>query len=296
MKSVGWLEMSIVVPDNWDLVAESGGLSEAFMRFDSVDRTQMELKWERTKKRGEALPLLALDGYIKEVTKSMKDKKSVDVIEKGNARVSDHKASYSSWKVKDDSFITACWLCPNEGKMVLIQYFLAPGETKGGQFEEILRGIQCHTDGNFYFYKLFGSKFQAPKDYRLSTRKILVGRFRASFVHGTSLLYFSSVGLAKEQLKKHKTLGQFFNSGEAKEVKKIPGIGALAKKVKDTDETIDLSQASKGSIPFITGARQDRLRISLDEGFNKIFIAGYSCKPDEVEKADTFIGSIEGCE
>ena len=45
MKSVGWLEMSIVVPDNWDLVAESGGLSEAFMRFDSVDRTQMELKW-----------------------------------------------------------------------------------------------------------------------------------------------------------------------------------------------------------------------------------------------------------
>jgi len=295
MKSIGWLEMSMVVPDDWDLVAESGGLAEAYMKFDSVDRTRMELKWERTKKRGEALPLLALDGYIKEVTKSMKNKKLLNVIEKGNARVSDHRASYSLWTIQDESFITACWLCPNEGKLVLVQYFLAPGETKSDQFEEILREVQCHTDGDFYSYRLFGVKFQVPKDYRLSTRKILVGRVRASFVHGSSLLYFSSVGLAKEQLKKHKTLGRFFNSSEASEVRKMAGIGALAKKVKDTDEVIDLSQASKGTIPFISGARRNRLKISLDEAFNKVFIAGYSCKPDEAERADTFIRSIEGC-
>ncbi|HYA21698.1 MAG TPA: hypothetical protein VEG31_00760 [Thermoproteota archaeon] len=296
MKSIGWLEMSMMVPDNWDLVAESGGLSEAFMRFDSVDRTQMELKWERTKKRGDALPLLALDGYVKEVTKSMKDKKSLVVIEKGNARVSDHKASFSTWKVKDDSFITTCWLCPNEGKIVLVQYTLAPGETKDDKFEEILRGIQCHTDEDFYPYRLFGTKFRVPKDYRLSTRKILVGRFRATFMHGSSLLYVSSIGLAKEQLKKHKTLGQLFNSGEAKEARKIPGISALAKKIKDTDEVIDLSQTSKGTIPFITGDKKNRLKIYLDEAFNKVFIAGYSCKPDEVGRADAFIESLEGCE
>jgi len=296
MKSIGWLEMSLTVPDNWDLVAESGGLSEAFMRFESVDRTQMELKWERTKKRGDALPLLALDGYIKEVTKSVKDKKSLVVIEKGNARVSDHKASFSTWKVKDDSFITTCWLCPNEGKIVLVQYSLAPDETKDDRFEEILRGIQCHTDGDFYSYRLFGSRFRVPKNYRLSTRKILVGRFRVTFMHGSSLLYFSSIGLAKEQLKKHKTLGQLFNSGEAKEVRRIPGIGTLTKKIKDTDEVIDLSQTSKGRIPFISGAKRDRLKIYMDEAFNKVFIAGYSCKPDEAEKADAFIASIEGCE
>lgn len=295
-KSIGWLEMSVQVPDDWDLVAESGGISEAYMRFDSVDRVRMEIKWERTKKRGEAMPVLAIDGYIKEATKSVKDKKSVSVIEKGNARVAGHKASYSMWKIKDEFFITTCWLCQDEGKIVLAQYFLAPGESKSDQFEEVLRGIECHTEGDFYNYRLFGVKFQVPKGFQPSTRKILVGRVRTSFVRMDSILYLSWVAMAREQLRKHKTIGRFFNSSEASNVKSIGGIGALAKKVKDDDEAIDLSSVVNPKIPFLSKPKHSRLKVIFDENFNKLFITGYACKPDDVEKAEAFMSSVGGCE
>jgi len=294
MKTIGWLETSLQIPDDWDLIAESGGINEAYMRFDSVDRVRMELKWERTKKRGEAMPLLAIDGYVKEVTKSTKDKKPANVVEKGNAKVAGHKAYYSMWGLKDERFITTCWLCPDDGKMVLVQYFLAPGESKSDRFEDILRGVECHTEGDFYDYELFGARFQVPKGYQLSARKILVGRVRTSFVHVDSALYLSWVGMAKEQLKKHTTIGRFFRSVEAPDVRSIGGIGSLAKKVKDDDDEIDLRSIIKPMVPFLSKPKHCRLRVSFDEEFNKLFTSGYACKPDEVEKAEAFMGSVEG--
>jgi len=296
MKSIGWLETSLQVPDDWDLIAESGGINEAYMRFDSVDRIRMELKWERTKKRGEAMPLLAVDGYIKEVTKSAKAKKSANVVEKGNAKVAGHKAYYNMWELKDEWFITTCWLCPDEGKMFLVQYFLAPGENKSDRFEEILRGVECHMEGDFYNYRLFGARFQTPKGYQLSARKILVGRVRTSFVHVDSMLYLSWVGMAKEQLKKHETIGRFFKSVEAPDVRSMGGIGSLANKVKEEDEEVDLHSITKPMVPFLSKPKHCRLKVSFDENSNKLFTSGYACVPDEVERAETFMASVGGCE
>lgn len=296
MKSIGWLETSLQIPDDWDLITESGGINEAYMRFDSVDRIRMELKWERTKKRGEAMPLLTIDGYIKEVTKSTKSKTPASVVEKGNAKVAGHKAYYSMWKLEDASFITTCWLCPDEGKMVLVQYFLAPGESKSDLFEDILRGIECHTEGDFYNYRLLGARFQVPKGYQISARKILVGRVKTSFLHVDSALYLSWVGMAREQLKKHTTIGRFFKSIEESDVKSTGAIGSLAKKVKDEDEEIDLRSIVNPTVPFLSKPKHCRLKVSFDESFNKLFTSGYACKSDEVERAETFMGSVGGCE
>jgi len=296
MKSISWLEMSLQVPDNWDLVAESGGITEGYMRLDSVERTRLEIKWERTKKRGEAMPLIALDGYVKEATKSVKDKKSIKIIEKGNARVADHKASFYVWEAKEVSFVTTCWLCHVEGKVILLQYYLAPGEDKAGGFEELLRGVECHTSGDFHKYELFGVRFQIPKAFRISKRKLLVGRAAMTFVSGGSTLHLSWLGLAKEQLRKHGTLGRLFNASLASEVREIAGLKALVKKVKDADEPVDLESVSKGVIPFISKPKHNRLKVFLDEGSNKVFAGAYSCEQGNIEGANTFIKTIEAHE
>jgi len=294
MKAIGWLEMTVRVPDDWDLVAESGGLKEAYMKFDSIDRVRLELKWERTKKKGEALPIIALENYIKEVTKSVKDKKSVKVVDKGGAKVADHKASYYIWNVKDESYITACWVCQHEGKVVLLQYYLAPGEDKSGQFEELLRNVECHPVEEFYPYRLFGVSFKVPKGFVLSKRKLLVGKANISLASGGSTLYLSWIGMAKEQLRKHKSLGDLFRSTASSELRSIGDLWTLAKRVKDADEDIDLTSESGGRIPFLSSRKKNRLRVYLDKDLNKIFISGYSCKLDQIEKADTFIRSVEG--
>jgi len=294
LKDVGWLEVGLKIPDDWELTAESGGLNEAYMRFDSTKRTKLEVKWERTKKKGEALPYIAIENFLKAVAKSSKEKLATKVIEKGNAKVAGHRAAYYLWRMKDDTFVTISWMCPDEEKLLLLQYGLDSDESKEGMFQEILKTVRCHGNENFYKYEILRVSFLVPNGFRLTKRKLLIGRVYLIFVKRDSQLYISWSGLAREQLRNYKGVGHFFLSNEKADIRNLgKGLQEFAKKVKNTDSAISLESVTKGSLPFLSKDKKNFLKVYLDEASNRIFTMAFSALPEDEQGARAFVESVK---
>jgi len=294
MKDIGWLEVRLKIPDDWELTAESGGLNDAYMRFNSIEKIKMEVRWEHVKKKGEALPYTAIENFLKSVVKSSKEKAATKVTEKGNAKVAGHRAAYYIWSMKDARYVTMSWLCQDEGKLMLLQYGLEEAEAKEELFEEILKNISCHTDLDSYEYEVLGVSFKAPKGYHLTKRKIMLGKVYLFFTKEGSQLYVCWSGLAKEQLRNYKGLGNFFLSMEAGDVRTMgKGMSELLKKVKTNDMSIELESVSKGMIPVISKEKVNFLRVYLDESSNRIFTVAFSVLRNDEQMARSFAESIK---
>ena len=208
-KNISWLEVSFKVPSNWELVADSGGITEAYIRIDSPSSVKLELKWERVKKKvSDFFPYLTLDNYIKAVVKDTKQKASQKILEKGNAKVNDHKAAFYRWQIGSSNFVTLSWICEPESKVFLLQYTLDQGEDKSSILPEIIKSILCHNNKDFYSFEIFDVSFKVPKDFHLSRRKLAIGKAELYFLGQDSKALVSWISLASYQIKKYGFLGK----------------------------------------------------------------------------------------
>lgn len=294
-KELSWLEVRLKVPRNWDLISDSGGINEAYMRIDSPSSVKLEVKWEKIGKKSELLPYLALDNYIKSITKEAKQKTSYRVLEKGNVTVCEHKGAYYIWKFGATTFATLSWICEQESKVFLLQYTFDENENKQENLPEILKNFLCHWNHGFYEYKIFGVSFNVPKEFHLFKRKFALGRAEMNFTSSDSNIFISWLGLASLQIKKHGSLGGVVRNILADSIKSFDGsFSELLNRVKISDNFISLSVEKKSKFPF-KKSKFLSLYSRFDENSNKVFLVAYkTMNPDKRDVGSTVFSELKG--
>ncbi|MEM2373059.1 MAG: hypothetical protein QXR44_06105 [Thermoproteota archaeon] len=270
-----WLEVELQHPKGWSLGAESGVATKGFFRIDSRSSVKIELKWEKQtlEKRvsRKVQPVVIINRFIESYAKQFK--KKPEVRDKGKTVVCGHNAYFTKWK-NDTEVVTLSWICDDENKVFLVNYYLEPGEEWNKVADWLIPGIKCHTLENFWKYRLFGVEFKIPKEYKLFYRKLALGRPLMVFKSGNKILMLYWCYFARELLSKYKNLIEWSMREIPKEAKNIIK-GFNIKKLKSDENGILTLEEKKRAGFLLSKIFTKVVKIWYDSSSNKIFVIGY---------------------
>jgi hypothetical protein len=287
-----WLEVELQHPKGWSLTAEAGGITSGFFKISSKTSMKLDLKWEKqlTDKRmkPKIQPMLVINKFIENYAK--KTRKKAEIYERGDAEVCGHKAYFARWK-SDMDMVALSWVCDEEDKVFLINYYLEPGEEWGEIATWLIPGIVCHTSEKFWKYYLFGVEFKIPKGYKLYDRKLALGKPVMVFRNERRMLMLHWCYFAKEYLLKYKNLLEWTKKEIPKEV--YVAIKGLNHKKLKSDETGKLTIVERKQSKFLRrGIIVKTVKIWYDADSNKIFLIGYSGPEANYDDLDKLEKSI----
>lgn len=272
-----WLEVELQHPKGWGLAAESGGILDGYFRIDSKTAAKIEVKWERQKLGRKAKmkvqPMIVVNRFIEDYMNRVKRRGKAEVYERGNARICEHNAYFAIWHNIGD-IVTISWICENEEKVFLLNYYLEPGEKWEDVASWLVPGVVCHTSEKFWRYRLVGVEFKVPKGYVLQSRKLLLGKPTMIFKNEDKVLLIHWSSFGKETLSKYKDLIEWSKKEVPKEVRDaIKGLNYDKLKLDEETGKMAMTEIKRAFL----GSRKilKTLRVWLDSGSNRIFVTGY---------------------
>jgi len=289
-----WLEVELQHPKGWLLTAEYGGTREGYLRIDSENAVKTEVKWEKLalerKTRAEVQPVVVINKFIENYMTRAKRKGKAEVYEKGNVRICGHNAYFARWRDIGD-IVTISWICENENKIFLLNYYMEPGEKWGDVATWLIPGVVCHTSENFWKYRLAGVEFKVPKGYVLQNRKLLLGKPMMVFKKGNRVLLLHWSSFAKETLANYKNLLEWSKKEIPKEVRSaVKGFNFNRLKLDEATGKLTAEETEQGFLSIGKNART--LRVWYDSGSNRIFLTGYSGPQENISDLEELEKSI----
>ncbi|NHV98061.1 MAG: hypothetical protein HA496_00275 [Thaumarchaeota archaeon] len=291
-----WLEVELQHPKGWVLAAESGGILDGYFRVDSKTAAKLEVKWEKQASEGKARskvqPMVVINRFIEDYMKrtGARSKIKAEVYERGNANICEHNAYFARWRGIGD-VATLSWVCEDENKVFLVNYYLEPGEKWEDVAGWLIPGLVCHTSEKFWRYRLIGVEFKIPKGYALQTRRLLLGRPVAVFKAGEKTLLIHWSTFAREILAKYKSLVEWAKKEAPKEVGSVMK-GLKYDMLKPDEKTGKMVVEETGRTFFGGRTTVKTLRIWHDSGSNRIFLTGYSGPRDSMTDLEELEKSI----
>ncbi len=273
-----WLEVELQHPKGWVLAAESGGMLDGYFRVDSKTAVKLEVKWEKQasdrRAKAKVQPMVVINKFIEDYMTRAKRKGKAEVYERGSARICEHNAYFARWRDVGD-IVTLSWVCEDEKKVFLLNYYLEPGEKWEDVASWLIPGFVCHTSEKFWRYRLIGVEFKVPKGYALQTRKLLLGKPIVVFKAGGKTLLIHWSTFARETLAKYKNLVEWAKKEVPKEVGSIMK-GLKYDKLKPEEETGKMMLEETERTFFSGKTTVKTLRIWHDSDSNRIFLTGYT--------------------
>jgi len=289
-----WLEVELQHPQGWLLAAESGGMQDGYFRIDSKTAAKIEVKWEKQalerKTRTKVQPMIVINKFIENYMAKVKKKGKAEVYERGNARICEHNAYFARWRDTGD-VVTLSWVCENENKVFLLNYYLEPGEKWEDVASWLIPGLVCHTPEKFWRYRLIGVEFKVPKGYALQTRKLLLGRPVVVFKTKNKMLLIHWSSFARETLAKYKSLVEWAKREVPREARTAMK-GLNYGKLKPDEKTGKMMVEETGRAFLSSKKTVKTLRIWHDSGSNRIFLTGYSGPQENISDLEELEKSI----
>lgn len=287
-----WLEVELQHPKGWSMTAEGGGITSGYLKIDSRTRTKIELKWDKLSTKGEAKlglqPPVLVNRLIDEQEKKLRKRKlKVEVLDKSSMEVCGHKAYSVRWRGEVET-LSFSWVCREEVKIFLVNYYLEPSEKLEDVKIWFIPSIMCHTPESYWRYRLFGVEFKIPKEYKLHYRKLAIGKPLMVFRNNATLAIYWSY-FAREILSNYGSLFQWSK-------KEIPGEfdkavrGLNRDKLKLEEEMLSLEERVRTG--FGGGVLFKKVVIWHDSNLNKIFVLGYLGPKEDLELLDNVRKSI----
>jgi hypothetical protein len=219
-KKLGWQNVVLEVPWEWDITAESGSKHGAYFRIDDPLQSRMEVKWEPMEKRTVPLTLI-LDNMVDKMKKEKRELRKAKIVTRGSSKICDHTGAYIIWQNRMKA-LTTNWYCNDTKRIFMVNFFYNPENEKAEVelFERLLRTIVCHTSEDMILWTALDIQFGIPKDLYLVSRKLLVGRANMYFSDKDLTLLIDWYGFATELLEKHGSLRKWFESQAIRDVSK----------------------------------------------------------------------------
>jgi len=288
-----WLEVELQHPKGWMLTAESGGILDGYFRIDSKTASKIEVKWEKQpsdKKVAKIQPTIVINKFIENYTARVKRKSKAEIYERGNTRICGHNAYFVRWRDIGD-IVTLSWVCENESKIFLLNYYLEPGEKWEDVASWLIPGFICHNQERFWKYRLIGVEFNVPKEYDLQTRKLLLGKPVIAFKAKERMLLIHWSTFARENLAKYKNLTEWVKREVPKEVRAL--MKGLNYDKLNPDQSTGKIVLEKTWRKFFSGRKIVKTsRVWYDSDSNRIFLTGYSGPQENINELEELEKSI----
>ncbi|MEM3658118.1 MAG: hypothetical protein QXQ66_06865 [Candidatus Hadarchaeum sp.] len=292
LEKVCWLEVELQHPKGWSMTAEGGGITSGYLKIDSRTRTKIELKWDKLSAKGEAKPGLQppvlVNRLIDEQEKKLKKRKlKVEVLEKSSMEVCGHKAYSVRWRGEVET-LSFSWVCREEVKIFLVNYYLEPSEKIEDVKTWFIPSITCHTQEPYWRCRLFGVEFKIPKEYKLHYRKLAIGKPLMVFKNSATLVIYWSY-FAREILSNYGSLFQWSKKEIPGELEKaIRGLNRDKFKLEEKRLSLD----EKVHTGLGRGSLFKKVVIWYDSNLNKIFVLGYLGPREDLELLENLEKSI----
>lgn len=233
-KELGWNGFFLEIPEEMRLTTEGGNVNSGYLRFE-MENFVMEIRWDQIDpKKPKPLAEIA-DSFIKTAKKAYEkqSKKKVDLKVEGvrNTSVSSHNAYFmilkSEANVEEQVYI---WNCDRDKRAILVHFTsLLPKEESENMIRHILGSLKCHMDGEFIPWVALNFRFNIPRSFMLSERRIAVGKtylifdeqkFSTFAERGRKLIieYFSMANVIFEDT--YKDIDSWFQKKYWKDLKK----------------------------------------------------------------------------
>jgi len=185
-KELGWNGFFLEIPEEMRLTTEGGNINSGYLKFE-MENFIMEVRWDPfDPKKPKPLAEIA-DSFIKTAKKTYekKAKKKIDLkIESvRSTSVSSHNAYFMVLKpetnMEEQVYI---WNCDRDKRAILIHFIsLLPREESENIIGHILSSLKCHLEGEFISWAALNLRFNTPRSFMLSERRIAVGKTYLTF-------------------------------------------------------------------------------------------------------------------
>jgi hypothetical protein len=204
---VGWMGVTLRVPEGWSPVAVSGEGDQGYLKVVSPDTRYLELKWERPK--GAVNIREARERYFERLRraarKSRQELRIRDTAKGvGRPRPAEQAPSTYGWAA-DLKAVGCIWHCEECGRLVIAE-LVGDHAADLSSAAEIFRGVRDHAeagpDGRTWnTWALYGLAITVPDTYRVEKNVLMTGHQRLLLRSGGAVVQAERWGLAEIALR-----------------------------------------------------------------------------------------------
>lgn len=184
---IGWQGFTFTLPAEWNLALFSGDAKKGSLRVDDGDGPRIELIWETPE------PTVNLEKSIEDFLKKLarnakKQKRPFHAADHPSIVAKNRKTKAQlvnfGWTSDDSEPLAAhgwgtAWRCGDCGRVVVAHLFGRAGEkprTAQQWAGEIFTSLECHGQGGWQAWSVFGLSGEIPLDFVLTRAKLQTGR------------------------------------------------------------------------------------------------------------------------
>lgn len=218
---VGWMGVSVRVPEDWSPVTVSAEGANGYLKVVSPDTRVLEIKWEE--KKGAVSVPDALERYRKKLERTARKSRQeltwrLRPRGAGGVRPRDQAALTYYWEA-DRAAMGVIWHCGESNRMVIAELIGELGDDLSIA-PTIFRSVLEHSREGWNDWGMDGLAVQIPETYRLEKHVRMSGNLRLDFTRGGRELHVERWGLAKIVLRDADLL-EWFQDRDSKTLSRL---------------------------------------------------------------------------
>lgn len=200
---VGWMGVTLTVPENWDLVQAKGNRFDGYLRFEEDGVPRCEVHWTLVSAGRVVLDeqvdryIQSLEQLLRKQGKPLKVHRDIHLV--GRRQVKRNVRTFA-WEAGQVGY-GMMWFCDDCRRALAAQVVGYEHEPVKEWARQIFLSLSDHADGDWERWSLYGLMFDAPVGWQLATTELMPGKVRLVFQQGDYTLTVGRYGPASVLLK-----------------------------------------------------------------------------------------------
>ncbi len=216
---VGWMGLTLTVPENWDLVYVKGNRFDGYLRFEEDGVLRCEIQWTLVS-AGRVVLDEQVEHYVKSLEQMLRKqgkpvsvKRNVHIVSRRQVK---RNVRDFSWEAGTVGY-GMMWFCEECRRALVAQVVGYEHEPVKEWARQVFLSLSDHPEGDWETWSLYGLRFEAPVGWNLSKSELVPGKIRLLFRQGEYEFAVARYGPAPVLLK-GKTMEEFAIEALGKEI------------------------------------------------------------------------------
>ncbi len=200
---IGWMGLTLTVPENWDLVYVKGNRFDGYLRFEEDGVLRCEIQWTLVS-AGRVVLDEQVDHYLKSLEQLLRKQGKPVTIKRNIHLVSRRQVGRNvrdfQWEANTIGY-GMMWFCEECRRALVAQVVGYDHEPVKEWARQVFLSLSDHAEGDWEVWSLYGLQFEAPIGWLLSKSELAPGKVRFVFRQGDYELQVARYGPANVLLK-----------------------------------------------------------------------------------------------
>ncbi|MFA0758724.1 MAG: hypothetical protein PVTTEEND_001827 [Candidatus Fervidibacter sp.] len=299
---VGWMGVTLSVPENWDLVQVKGNRFDGYLRFEEEGLLRCEVQWTLVS-AGRVVLDEQVDRYLQSLEQLLRKQGKTVTVRRNLHLVSRRQVKRNvrdfQWQAGQVGY-GMMWFCEECRKALVAQVIGYDHEPVRQWAQQVFLSLSDHADGDWETWALYGLRFEVPVGWQLGATELTPGKIRLTFRLGDDTLTVARFGPASVLLK-GKALEEFAVQALGDEIVKQFVIHYRMERFKGHEGMELVGKDKRGTSPLQVFLRRLRTAAPFPRFFgrlwhceesNRLYLAAGSLSPEQEQIWERFANSV----